>query len=114
MAINPQVRERILAQLGPAHAQAYPKHLEESYPHVLERIAVAASTPAELEQTFEDLLLTQRSGRQGFPVEVFDELLKLLAIYRKLKLLREPPKQDGDVWSWASEIGFEAGDRHAG
>ncbi len=113
MAINPQVRERILAQLGPEYAQAYPKHLEQSYPHVLEKIAVA-STPLEMERTFEDLMLTQRTGRQGFPVEIFDELLKLLATYRKLNLLREPPKKDGDVWSWVSDVGLEAGERHAG
>ncbi len=113
MAINPQVRERILAQLGPANADAYPKHLEASYPHVLEKIALS-STPLEMERTFEDLMLTQRTGRQGFPVEVFDELLKLINVYRKLHLLREPPKKDGDVWSWVSDVGLEAGERHAG
>jgi hypothetical protein len=113
MAINPQVRERILAQLGPEHAQAYPKHLEQSYPHVLEKIAVA-STPLEMERTFEDLMLTQRTGRQGFPVEIFDELLKLVTIYRKLNLLREPPRKDGDVWNWVSDIGYDPNARQTG
>jgi hypothetical protein len=111
MAIDPQVRDRILAQLGPAYAHAYPKILEEKYPHVLEKIAHLPNS-VEMERFFEDLMLTQRSGRQGFPIEVFGELMALIDVYRKLNLLRVPPKQDGDVWSWVSEIGYEAGEHH--
>jgi hypothetical protein len=111
MAIDPKVRERILAQLGTEYAHAYPKMLEERYPHILEKIAGLVN-PVEIEKFFEDLMLTQRTGRQGFPVEVFGELLALINVYRKLNLLREPPKKDGDVWSWVSEIGYEAGEHH--
>jgi hypothetical protein len=111
MAIDPKIHERILAQLGPAYAHAYPKMLEEKYPHVLEKIANLPNS-VEMERFFEDLMLTQRSGRQGFPVEVFGELMALINVYRKLNLLREPPKKDGDVWSWVSDIGFEGGERH--
>jgi hypothetical protein len=111
MTIDQKVRDRILAQLGPAYAQAYPKLLAERYPHIIEKIA-GLTNPLEIEKFFEDLMLTQRTGRQGFPVEVFDELLALINVYRKLNLLRQPPKQDGDVWSWVSEIGYEAGERH--
>jgi hypothetical protein len=111
MAIDPKVHERMLALLGPAYAHAYPKMLEQKYPHVLEKIANLPNS-VEMERFFEDLTLTQRSGRQGFPVEVFGELQALISVYRKLHLLPEPPKQDGDVWSWVSEIGYEAGERH--
>lgn len=111
MAIDPQVHDRILAQLGPAYAHAYPKVLEQKYPHILEKIA-SLTSPVEIEKFFENLMLTQRTGRQGFPVEVFDELMVLINVFRKLHLLREPPKQDGDVWSWVSEIGYEGGERH--
>jgi hypothetical protein len=111
MAIDPKVRERIQAQLGPTYAHAYPKMLEEKYPHVLEKIANLPNS-VEMERFFEDLMLTQRSGRQGFPIEVFGELTALINVYRKLNLLREPPKKDGDVWSWVSEIGYEAGEHH--
>ncbi|MBI5784471.1 MAG: hypothetical protein HZA64_03345 [Rhodocyclales bacterium] len=111
MAIDPQVHDRILAQLGPAYAHAYPKILEQKYPHILEKIA-SLTSPVEIEKFFENLMLTQRTGRQGFPVEVFDELMVLIGVFRKLHLLREPPKQDGDVWSWVSEIGYEAGEHH--
>jgi hypothetical protein len=112
MAIDQQVHDRILARLGPDYANAYPKTLERDYPHVLRKIA-EASGMAETEKLFEDLMLTQRTGRQGFSVDAFGELLTLISVYRKRKLLSEPPKKDGDVWSWVSEIGYESGERHA-
>lgn len=112
MAIDQQVHDRILAQLGPDYANAYPKTLERDYPHVLRKIA-EVSGMVETEKLFEDLMLTQRTGRQGFSVEAFGELLTLISVYRKRKLLSEPPKKDGDVWSWVSEIGYESGEHHA-
>jgi len=111
MAIDPQVRDRIQAQLGPAYAHAYPKNLEQHYPHVLEKISLIWGS-VEMEHFFEDLLLTQRSGRQGFSVDAFGELLALANVYRKLGLMREPAKKEGDVWNWISEVGYEAGERH--
>lgn len=112
MAIDNIVRDRILAQLGPDYASAYPKTVEREYPHVLRKIAEAAG-PLETERLFEDLMLTQRSGRQGFSQDAFGELLTLISVYRKRKLLREPPKTEGDVWSWVGEIGYESGVRHS-
>jgi hypothetical protein len=104
MAIAPHVRDTILKQLGPAHAHAYPKIVEQNYPHVLEKIA-GLSGPAEMDRFFDDLLLTQRSDRKGFSTEAFGEMLTLINIYRKVGLLRAPPKKDGDVWNWIGDIG---------
>lgn len=113
MAIDPQVRERILAQLGPMFAHAYPKLLEQHHPQVLEKIA-KLTTPAEIERFFDDLMLTQRTDRHGFSVEVFGELLALTNIYRKLHKLPEPPRKEGDVWGWVGEVGIDAGEHHDG
>jgi hypothetical protein len=111
MAIAPQVRDRVLEQLGPAYAHAYPKIVEQTYPHVLEKISSLWGS-IELERFFDELLLTQRTDRQGFSVDAFGEILALVSVYRKLGLTHEPPKKDGDVWSWVSEIGYEAGEHH--
>lgn len=111
MTINPQVRERILAQLGPTFAHAYPKLLEQNHPHVLEKIA-NLTEPVEIERFFDDLMLTQRTDRHGFSVEVFGELMMLTNIYRKLHKLPEAPRMDGDAWGWIGEIGIDAGERH--
>jgi hypothetical protein len=112
MAIAPEVRDRIQAQLGVAYANAYPKTVEVQYPHVLEKISTLWGT-MEMERFFEELLLTQRSDRKGFSTEAFGEILALIEVYRKLGLMKQPPKREGDVWSWVSDIGYEAGKRHA-
>jgi hypothetical protein len=111
MAIAPEVRDRIQAQLGAAYAHAYPKTVEEHYPHVLEKVSSLWGT-MEMERFFEDLLLTQRTDRKGFSTEAFGEMLALMDVYRKLGLMKRPPKREGDVWGWVSDIGFEAGERH--
>jgi hypothetical protein len=108
MKVDPQIRARLLAQLGENYAHAYPKTVEESYPHVLEKIA-NLSNPLETERFFDDLLLTQRTDRHGFSVDAFGELLALIDVFRKRKLLRELPKKDGDVWNWAADVDYKAG-----
>ncbi|MBU1235983.1 MAG: hypothetical protein KJ634_05825 [Gammaproteobacteria bacterium] len=106
MALAPEIRNSIMAQLGPAYAHAYPKTIERDYPHVLEKITKLWGS-LDMEKFFEELMLTQRSGRQGFPPDAFGELLALMNIYRKLGLIKAPPKKEGDVWSWISEVGYE-------
>ncbi|HTY02745.1 MAG TPA: hypothetical protein VMC81_03340 [Rhodocyclaceae bacterium] len=105
MAIDPTVRARFLEQLTPANAAAYPKHLEEAYPHVLEKISSLWGSTAEMDRFFNELLTTQRTDRQGFSADAFGEILGLMDVYRKLGLTIEPPKQNGDVWSWVSDVG---------
>lgn len=103
MSVAPHVRDTILKQLGPEYAHAYPKQVEQEYPHVLEKIA-GLSGAAEMDRFFEDLLLTQRTDRKGFSTEAFGELLTLINVYRQIGLLREPPKKEGDIWNWARDI----------
>jgi hypothetical protein len=68
--------------------------LPSKYPHVLNRLASLWSVPAEAQRCLEELLLTSRSGRQGFPPAVIAELMLLQG--RNSKRL-PPPKQD--IWS---------------
>jgi hypothetical protein len=105
MAIAPTIRDTFMAKLGPDYVSAYPKNLEEHYPHVLEKIASAWGTLA-MEPLFDSLLVTQRTGRQGFSVDAFAEVTTLVGVYRKLGLATQPPKKDGDVWNWISDIGY--------
>jgi hypothetical protein len=51
---------------------------------------------------FDDLLITQRPGRQGFPAAAAAEIMTLLGTYRKLGLVAEKPQ--GDVWDWVIGI----------
>jgi hypothetical protein len=103
MAIAPTIRDSFMAQLSPDYLSAFPKNLEEHYPHVLEKIASAWGSLA-MEPLFDSLLVTQRTGRQGFSAEAFAEIATLIGVYRKLGLARQLPKKDGDVWNWINDI----------
>src|SRR5262245_583834 len=68
--------------------------LPAKYPHVLNRVARAWSVPSEAQRCLNELLLTDRSGRQGFPPAVVAELMLLQG--RNNKRL---PAAKQDVWS---------------
>lgn len=63
------------------------------YPHILNRLASIWSQAAEVERYLAELLLTSRSGRQGFPLDVVTELMLL----RGRNAKRLPPVKQ-DVW----------------
>jgi hypothetical protein len=64
------------------------------YPHVLNRLARSWSVPSEAQRCLNELLLTSRSGRQGFPPAVIAELMLLQGRNSK----RLPPVKQ-DIWS---------------
>ncbi len=53
-------------------------------PHIINKLALVWGQPASVHQFLETLLLDDRVGRQGFPVVVFKQLLKLRSYYSKL------------------------------
>ncbi len=105
MTITPEIRDRLLAHLGPDHAAAYPRHLEEHYPHVLESIARMWGTP-EMAPFLNGLMVTQRGGRQGFSPEAASEIIRLIAAYEKLGFVPPAPRQAGDVWAWVDDARY--------
>ncbi len=68
--------------------------LPSKYPHVLNQLASVWSVPAAAQRCLEELLLTSRSSRQGFPPAVIAELVLLQG--RNSKRL---PSAKQDVWS---------------
>lgn len=54
-----------------------PKQTAQRYPHVVNRLAAAWSSPPACRAYFDDLLLDQRGGRQGFPWDIANELSSL-------------------------------------
>jgi hypothetical protein len=67
--------------------------LPAAYPHILNKLADLWSTPADVERYLEELLLTARAGRQGFPPAVVTELTLL-----REKNRRRLPGVKQDVW----------------
>jgi hypothetical protein len=68
--------------------------LPTQYPHVLNRLARLWSAPQEAQRCLDELLLSSRSGRQGFPPAVIAELMLLHG--RNSKRL---PLGKQDIWS---------------
>lgn len=66
-------------------ANEYPKLLDERFPHVLERVVKLWNSP-DAEAYFADLLQPNGRGggrmdRDGFPDEVWEEILQLKQLY---------------------------------
>lgn len=58
-------------------AEARPLHLFKLYPHIGNRLAEYWADPVLAQNFFDQLLMDNRGGRQGFPKEVFDDLMRL-------------------------------------
>jgi hypothetical protein len=95
----PALRARLLAFLG-ADAGAYPIHLEQRFPRILDRI-VALWGKSGLDAFLQELTVTQRHDRQGFPEEVAVELFRLSALHGELKLT--PDRSQGTGWNWIED-----------
>jgi ankyrin repeat protein len=80
-----------LQQILEKHPDKYPRHLEERFARILNRISEFWGTQ-QLNDYFHDLLVDYRGNRQGFPPEVASEILAL-------SLLHEVEPQKEDVWS---------------
>ncbi len=105
MTVTQQIRDRLLAHLGPDHAAAYPNYVEEHYPHVFASIVRLWGT-SEMASFLNGLMVTQRSGRQGFSPEAASEIIRLIGAYEKLGFVPPAPRQPGDVWEWIADAGY--------
>ena len=80
------------------HEDCFPWKTSEHFPQIVEKICSLWSNPAAIREYFEQLLLTQRETRQGFPQEVYTEIDRLSELYDKLH--RASKKSKDDFWSW--------------
>ena len=91
------VKTLLLRKMG-SDAKAYPKVIEQKFPHLLALFADQWGTPA-LDRSLIDLMLCDREQRQGFPPEVASEIFALLNVHSQLGL---SPKE-----SWQDWVGIE-------
>lgn len=83
----------------PAMEEVYPAELSACYPHILERLEVLWEQPEMVRAYFQELLVTQRETRQGFPVKVYMEIFAMSEYYNKLHPLAMNPNDN--FWTWA-------------
>lgn len=77
----------------------YPYRLEERFARIVNRITELWITP-QLEHYFNELLVDQRGGRQGFPPDIMQELMTLYGTHAAI--VQANAKDPMDPW------GFEA------
>ncbi|HEY8099746.1 MAG TPA: hypothetical protein VIF82_03260 [Burkholderiaceae bacterium] len=96
-----QLGGRITSQYSsfiPTLEEVYPAELSARYPRILEKLELLWEQPEKVRAYFQELLVTQRETRQGFPVDVYMEIFALSEHYDKLHPLPQNP--DDDFWSW--------------
>lgn len=107
MVATEQMRARFLEELGPGYAACYPQYLEQRFPHVFENIISLWGSP-EMMDYFQNLLVTDRPGRQGFPTEAAEEILRLYTAYQEMGLAQpsNSAKAQGTAWDWVDHLDY--------
>lgn len=67
-----------------------PLYLTKSFPKIANKLALLWPDRELTQNYFNDLLMDTRGGRQGFPREVFDDLMRLLQHFNKLHGIKDP------------------------
>lgn len=80
------------------HPDRYPHNLDERHPRLLERIAALWGTK-QLDPFLYDLVYDTRGGRQGFPMEVMQELMFLQTLSADTQALN-----DEDPWGDEKDV----------
>jgi hypothetical protein len=81
--------------------QKYPHALEKQFQRIFDEIMSLWDSP-ELDAYFADLLMTTRSGRQGFPQDVASDIIYL-------QMLHENKGESGEANSWAKVLRNDEG-----
>ena len=80
----PVLRERLLGLLA-GNEKSYPKHLEARFPRILKQVVELWGRP-EADAYFNELMVSDRHDRQGFPSDVAMEIFQLSTVHAALHL----------------------------
>ena len=99
------LRAKLLEKMGDA-AEKYTGRIER-FPHIFRKIVELWGT-AELDAYLQELMVSQRVRRAGFPQDVALDVLRLSSVHGMLGLSKEPV---GSVWQWAAEVDVARGEK---
>ena len=74
---------KTLLKLLQGEESKYPKYIEEHYPNIIEKLLEYWGTPL-MYQYFDELMMSKRPGRQGFPPEATLEIWALNSLYESM------------------------------
>lgn len=102
------MNEKMLA-LVQGNAAKYPSYLEAYFPHVFNRLMEVWGTAAA-EAYFNELMLSQRANRAGFPPEATAEIWTLHQVY---SVTRASAAEGADMWDVGSDDAHHSRLQHA-
>jgi ankyrin repeat protein len=85
-----------LSELLGDHPDKYPRQLAERYPRIADRIAQQWFDAIASEAYFAELMIADRTDRQGFEPEIAHEIMMLSLAYDTIR--QRQVKARGDVW----------------
>jgi hypothetical protein len=83
----PALKSKLLEALG-GDASAYPVAIEQKFPRIFAKI-VNLWGRAGLDALLDDLMVSDRPGRQGFPDDVAREIFRLSMVHGALGLTKQ-------------------------
>ncbi len=75
--------------------EKYPYHLEEKFDRILIKIEQLWDTP-QIDDYFSDLIIDKRGGRQGFPKEVMEDIIRL-SEFREAETMRAEQRKQAAI-----------------
>lgn len=86
----------VMIQMLQGVTRLYPHKLEEHYPRIFTKIIELWDTP-QIDSCFHELMMNSRPGRQGFPVEVANEIFYLSQVRERTRDTAAPAS--ADIWA---------------
>jgi ankyrin repeat protein len=77
-------------------ARLYPHKLEQQYPRIFEKLIELWDSP-QLDAYFNELMMNTREGRQGFPIDVANEIYYLSQVRERTRNI--VPKEESLNWA---------------
>ncbi len=101
------MNQKMLDLLGEDYADKYPKFLEQHFPHVFQKMIELWGTNQMLAY-FDELIMSNRPNRQGFPPEAVMEIWALHRVYSDLHPQDEIEESETDIDDvWGVDIDVE-------
>lgn len=100
------MNQKMLELLGD-YADKYPKTLEQEFPHVFEKLLELWGTDP-MYAYLDELVMSKRPGRRGFPEAAAMEVWEISTAYNKLYPRAEQESPLNDLWSADTDAARDA------
>jgi hypothetical protein len=96
-----KVRQSTIAWARSIPSDIRPRALVIKFPRIANILAGAWSDPIKFDKTLRELMMDTRGKRQGFPLDVLQDLANLRAYFNQA----HKPSLKGDVWNTMGKRG---------